>query len=306
MPLVWLAPASMWAQEGMGPDEGGTCCCSRPCCEERCQQRHAAPWGSRLTMKQQRHHQQQLHGALHQLPGPPPLEHDPELAGRTVLVVLPGGPGRRRLLRSMGAAGARVLCYATGCCPVLAAYVDPQGWILGPADSAAGAISAIQAWLQAPPLPSETLPRRIDVLVCYNEFGLELYVQLAELLHLAPGTTLTRWIVEAARSKRIFRRACVAAGLPSPRFVHLTAPATPEHPEQLAALAAAGVSLPAVVKPSGCAGSFSVLRVNTTQELQEATQGFWQRLPAYLQSSKMGEQSLAATGAHAQQSQGDD
>ena len=129
------------------------------------------------------------------------------------------------------------------------------------------------------------------------------------------------WAVDAVRSKRQFREACVAAGIPTPRYLHLDIPATATpvpsvdascsllragvgrsmDEEQLllqlpGRLQAAGVRFPVVVKPVGGAGSFSVTRADDVCQLEAAVRGYWSSLPAYLSTSGQAADSMAATG----------
>ena len=127
------------------------------------------------------------------------------------------------------------------------------------------------------------------------------------------------WVMDAVRSKRQFREACVAADIPTPRYLHLELPAaaalvpsvdascsllragggrsTEEKLLQLPGrLQAAGVRFPVVVKPVGGAGSFSVTRADDVGQLEAAVCGYWSSLPAYLSTSGQAADSTAATG----------
>lgn len=133
------------------------------------------------------------------------------------------------------------------------------------------------------------------------------------------GCASEPWAVAAVRSKRQFREACVAAGVPTPRYLHLGIPTAAPAPapdactllsadrgraedaDQLLLqlpkrLQAAGVRFPVVMKPVGGAGSFSVTRADDVGQLEAAVRGFWSSLPAYLSTSGQAADSPAATG----------
>ena len=75
---------------------------------------------------------------------------DPELKGRCILLVLPGGKSRHRLMSSMKAAGCRLVCYAPAISPWATAFVAaPHDWILGPIGDHGAALSKVKAWLHA-------------------------------------------------------------------------------------------------------------------------------------------------------------
>ena len=140
-------------------------------------------------------------------------------------------------------------------------------------------------------------------------------------LGLIRGCASEPWVVDAVRSKRQFREACVAAGIPTPRYLHLDIPATSMPAPSVDAscswlragagqaaeeeklllqlprrLQAAGVRFPVVVKPVGGAGSFSVTRADDVGQLNAAVRGFRSSLPAYLSTSGQAADSTAATG----------
>ncbi len=155
------------------------------------------------------------------------------------------------------------------------------------------------------------------------------------------------WAVASVRSKWLFRLACASAGLPTPRFHHIGAPAaaagdagqaaradeavcveeaadaasasgsspgkaghdrpaspdraqpsSEEEQERLLAadLAASGVRFPIVVKPCGCAGSFSVTRADDVRQLADAVRAYRASLPDYLARCSLSAASSAATG----------
>ena len=129
------------------------------------------------------------------------------------------------------------------------------------------------------------------------------------------------WVMDAVRSKRQFREACIAAGIPTPRYLHLDIPATAMPAPSVDAscsllltgggraaeeehlllqlpgkLQAAGVRFPVVLKPVGGAGSFSVTRADDVGQLEAAVCGYWSSLPAYLSMSGQAADSTAATG----------
>ena len=61
-------------------------------------------------------------------------------------------------------------------------------------------------------------------------------------------------------------------------------------------MAASDVSFPVVVKPVGCAGSFSVTKAEDTAQLAAALREFNSTLPTYLANSGLSSDSTAATG----------
>jgi len=248
------------------------------------------------------HGDMHLHGGMH---APDMASHapcstsfdgkpDPDLSGKCMLLVLIGSAGRRRLLHSMQSAGLKLVCYAPTKAAWAMQYITEEDWILGPPNDAAAAQQAVEAWLAS---PCSTGRRRIDGVLCYDEYGLQLAARLRQALGTpGPWHATPPWVVEVVRSKRLFRDACVAAGVPAPRYTHLTAPATPDHPEQLAKIEAAGLRFPVVVKPSGCAGSFAVTRADDMQQLAAATRAYYDCLPAYLEQLQLGPTSTCATG----------
>ncbi|KAG1672031.1 hypothetical protein FOA52_008907 [Chlamydomonas sp. UWO 241] len=204
---------------------------------------------------------------------------DPQVSGSTVLIVAPGSAGRWRLLHSMASAGARLVCYgcAPGAAPArLLEYVRPGDWIPGPMDDEAAAEGAARAWLGSQPVGT-----RLQGLLCYDEFGVELASRLAPRLGLQSSSPD---VVACARSKTAFRAACAGAGLPTPNNARL---AGPMPPDQLAARLA-HLSFPVVAKPESCAGSFCVMRCDDIGEVVDATAAFWDGLPAYVTSCGAG------------------
>ena len=59
---------------------------------------------------------------------------------------------------------------------------------------------------------------------------------------------------------------------------------------------ASHVSFPVVVKPVGCAGSFSVTKAGDMAQLAAAVVEFYATLPTYLANSGLSSDSTAATG----------
>ena len=137
---------------------------------------------------------------------------DPELQGRCILVVLPGAKYRHRLMRSMRAAGCRLVCYAPAISPWATAFVaEPHDWILGPIGDHGAALSAVKAWLHAEATPSCGYPQKagpscfhhpsselgnddngkavygtgrgaaFDGVLSYDEYGIQLAAHLAQV-----------------------------------------------------------------------------------------------------------------------------
>lgn len=88
-----------------------------PVSEEAQQQAHACCQSDRHKME-----------SLDLEPSP-----DPELLGKTVLLILTGSKGRRRVLRSLACSGVRIICYS----PVknwATEFIADQDWVIGPPD----------------------------------------------------------------------------------------------------------------------------------------------------------------------------
>ncbi|GAX83253.1 hypothetical protein CEUSTIGMA_g10679.t1 [Chlamydomonas eustigma] len=165
---------------------------------------------------------------------------DPELIGRCLLIVFSGGRARRRLMHSLKLAGVRLVCYATQTTPWAQAYIPSEDWIIGPASDSLGAQAAVEEWLQKERseqkqsnlaindvgavrqnrcLPGGASSSIFDGVICYDEYGLQLTATLANAFGIPHHTSPQ--VVEAMRSKWLFRKACEAAGVSGPHFAHL-------------------------------------------------------------------------------------
>lgn len=194
-------------------------------------------------------------------------------------------------MRMLCAPGVRLVCYAPVKAEWASKYIHDQDWILGPPTDAEAAQRAVEAWLSTDP------SRHIDGLLCYDEYGLQLAARLRQALTIpGPWCSTPPSVIEVVRSKRLFRDACVAGGVPAPRYAHITAPTTKDRPDQVARLAEAGITFPVVAKPSGCAGSFSVMRADDMSQLAAVTSAYYDALPAYLEQLQLGATSTCATG----------
>ncbi len=138
------------------------------------------------------------------------------MAGRTLLMVLSGTAGRRRIVQRLQRAGVRLVLYSPHLTWVTA-FVPEQDWILGPVDDAQQALARVQAWVQRQP----STKAAIDGVLCVDEFGVQLAAELAHHL----GLPFTRPdVIERVRNKYLFREACQRAGVSSPKFTRIGAP----------------------------------------------------------------------------------
>lgn len=102
---------------------------------------------------------------------------------------------RRRLLDSMKRSGVRLVCYASSPAPGLEAFVWADDWILGPPDNFEAALAAVQAWQAAAPRGG----RRIDHVMSYDEYGVQLGSRLAEAFGAPPCAASPPWAVEVGQ-----------------------------------------------------------------------------------------------------------
>jgi biotin carboxylase len=105
--------------------------------------------------------------------------------------------------------------------------------------------------------------RRVDAVVGVDESAVLTAAHVAARLALRNNPVAA---VAATRDKRRLRAALAAAGVPQPRHVEIHA--DPEGSD--AAMAAAAVGLPCVVKPVGLAASRGVIRADSVAELAAA------------------------------------
>ncbi len=131
------------------------------------------------------------------------LEIDPDVVGRCVLIVLGGGRGRRRLLRSMHAAGARLVCLSPVMKPWAFEFISQGDWIVAPAGSDRHvALEAVRKWVDsqshAACSQGEHEERQraapltiIDAILCYDEFGLQLSAALAQVSIYGPAGSMS-------------------------------------------------------------------------------------------------------------------
>jgi hypothetical protein len=147
-----------------------------------------------------------------------------ELAGKTVLVVFTGVPSRKRVINSLLGTGVSLVMYASDYNWCLE-YVPRERWVIGHGEDAGAAVAAVRAWQAHQAAHGRPGRGRLNGLLCYDEYGVTLAAGMAETLGL-PYMPLH--VANDIRNKFAFRAACVAAGLPAPRYVRLTGPLTAE------------------------------------------------------------------------------
>lgn len=158
------------------------------------------------------------------------------LQGRTLLLVLSGSSGRRRILRRLVQAGVTLVCYSAQR-TWAAEHVAEHNWVLGPVDDPPEALRRVQAWqarAAGPDAPGSAAAaaagQQLDGVLCIDEYGLVLAAALAEGLGL-PFTR--RDAMDELRNKWRFRAACVRGGVRSPRFVPLHGPLTAQDVQRI-------------------------------------------------------------------------
>jgi len=181
---------------------------------------------------------------------------------QTLLLVLPGNAGRLRILQ-------RLQGIAKICVLVPSAHLEISGWArqyvgddswiqyTGTTTSFEEAWAAVKAWL----LEGDKA-RRIDGVMTYDDFGIELCAFIGESASL-PCTPLEE--IRALRNKHLFRDRCREAGVPAVRHATLKAEA------DVAAVLEAEPTwkFPSVLKPIKGAGSWHVRKIESAEELQE-------------------------------------
>lgn len=171
-----------------------------------------------------------------------------EFSGKHLLLVGTGGVKRRRVMEALRALGlARITCLHDGA-NWAAPYVDD--WIV--ADPVEPSVETVN-------LVRTRLPR-VDGVWTYDDYSVVLAAHLARafgLVGLDPDGAAQM------RDKAAFRRACTERGLPAPRSVRLD----PAMGEAAAALVAAGIAYPVVIKPTHGAGSVLVRRIDGAAQL---------------------------------------
>lgn len=169
--------------------------------------------------------------------------------GKHLLLVGTGGVKRFRVLsRIRGLGLARISCLN-----------DATNW----------ADPLVDDWVLADPVrPSDETASRVrrqvgtpDAVYTYDDYSV---VAAAHLAKCFGRVGLAPHAAAGAKDKRALRELCRAKGLPAPQFVRLE----PRIQDVSAALDAAGVRFPVVVKPTHGAGSVLVRRANTHQELE--------------------------------------
>eukprot|EP00242_Pyramimonas_sp_CCMP2087_P009559 CAMPEP_0198219106 /NCGR_PEP_ID=MMETSP1445-20131203/72564_1 /TAXON_ID=36898 /ORGANISM="Pyramimonas sp., Strain CCMP2087" /LENGTH=379 /DNA_ID=CAMNT_0043896405 /DNA_START=158 /DNA_END=1294 /DNA_ORIENTATION=- len=192
-----------------------------------------------------------------------------------LLVVFPGGSGRKPVL-------TRIQKFSQICvlvsesdretCAWAKEMVEPDCWI-----EVAAATDGQQ--VEVGDRVTEWMARtgmRIDGVLCYDEFGVEIAAMLCERLSL-PGTPLST--VLAARSKYSFRKRCEQHGIMS---VGQELISNQSELEAFVEQKECPLRFPCVLKPTKGAGSWHVRRVDRRSELTQ----IWQQLHTDLAQSR--------------------
>jgi len=180
---------------------------------------------------------------------------------QTLLVVLPGAPGRLPVLK-------RLQQTSNICVLVPSSDLQRSGWAksvvgdgswiewTGTTKDIDNAINSVKAWLSEP-----GYARRIDGVMTYDDFGTELCSSLCEHFRLT-GTPVST--TRMLRDKVEFRKHCAKLGLPAARHWTIIS-----DEDVQALLDDDQVCWPAVLKPVKGGGSWHVRKICSAAELQQ-------------------------------------